>query len=192
MDLNFIIIDNFLDDPDSVRRDALSLDFDLIQESLPGVRTSATLVGDHQTEVETKIKTILGREIVWDWTQASFKFQSCQEGTETWIHKDSHKEGQGEWTGVLYLTPNPNHDAGTAVYLDRDICYQYFMSHGMDPNTSIEEFNHGSVIDMGAGNVYNRLVLYRGKVLEHSSILPGFGNTLETSRLTQTFFFDVK
>ena len=31
MDLNFIIIDNFLDDPDSVRRDALSLDFDLIQ-----------------------------------------------------------------------------------------------------------------------------------------------------------------
>ena len=192
MDRNFIIIDNFLDDPDSVRRDALSLDFDLIQESVPGVRTSATLVGDHQTEVETKIKTILGREIVWDWTQASFKFQSCQEGTETWIHKDSQKQGQGEWAGVLFLTPNPNHDAGTAVYLDRDICYQYFMSHGMDPNTSIEEFNHGSVIDMGAGNVYNRLVLYRGKLLEHSSILPGFGNTLETSRLTQTFFFDVK
>ena len=192
MDLNFIIIDNFLDDPDSVRRDALSLDFDLIQESVPGVRTSATLVGDHQTEVETKIKTILGREIVWDWTQDSFYFQSCQEGTKTWIHKDSKKQGQGEWAGVLFLTPNPNHDAGTAVYLDRDICYQYFMSHGMDPNTSIEEFNHGSVIDMGAGNVYNRLVLYRGKVLEHSSILPGFGNTLETSRLTQTFFVDVK
>ena len=150
------------------------------------------MVGDHQTEVETKIKTILGREIVWDWTQASFKFQSCQEGTETWIHKDSPEEDQGEWAGVLFLTPNPNHDAGTAVYLDRDICYQYFMSHGMDPNTSIEEFNHGSVIDMGAGKVYNRLGLYRGKVLEHSSILPGFGNTLETSRLTQTFFFDVK
>ena len=62
----------------------------------------------------------------------------------------------------------------------------------MDPDKSIEEFNHGSVIDMGAGNVYNRLVLYRGKVLEHSSIVPGFGKTLETSRLTQTFFFDVK
>ena len=71
MDLNFIIIDNFLDDPDRVRLDALSLDFDLIQESVPGVRTSSALVGDHQTEVETKIKTILGGEIVWDWTQAS-------------------------------------------------------------------------------------------------------------------------
>ena len=192
MDLNFIIVDNFLDDPDRVRLDALSLDFDLIQESVPGVRTSSALVGDHQTEVETKLKTILGGEIVWDWTQASFQFQSCQEETETWIHKDSPEENQGEWAGVLYLTPNPNHDSGTACYLSRDICYQYFLAHGMDPETSFEEFNHGSVIDMGAGNNYNRLVLYRGKVLEHSSIKPGFGDTLETSRLTQTFFFDVK
>ena len=62
----------------------------------------------------------------------------------------------------------------------------------MDPETAPEDFNHGSIIDMGAGNVYNRLVLYRGKELYHSSILPGFGDTLETSRLTQTFFFDVK
>jgi len=192
MDLNFIIIDNFLDDPDRVRLDALSLDFDLIQESVPGVRTSSALVGDHQTEVETKLKTIFGGEIVWDWTQASFKFQSCQEGTETWIHKDSPEEDQGEWAGVLFLTPNANHDAGTACYLTKENCYQYFLAHGMDPSTSFEEFNHGSVIDMGAGNVYNRLVLYRGKVLEHSSIVAGFGNTLETSRLTQTFWFNVK
>ena len=179
MDRNFIIIDNFLDDPDRVRIDALSLDFDLIQESVPGVRTSSSLVGDLQTEVETKLKTILGGEIVWDWTQASFKFQSCQAGTNTWIHKDSPEEDQGEWAGVLFLTPDPNHDAGTAVYLSPDI----------DQRNTPEQF---PIIDMGAGNVYNRLVLYRGKVLYHSSILPGFGDTLETSRLTQTFWFDVK
>ena len=192
MDLNFIIIDNFLDDPDRVRSDALSLDFDLIQESVPGVRTSASLVGDHQTEVETKLKTILGGEIVWDWTQASFQFQSCQEGTETWIHRDSLEEDQGEWAGVLYLSPISNHDAGTAIYMSPEMSYKYFLEHGMDPTVAFEDFNHGSVIDMGAGNVYNRLVLYRGKTLYHSSILPGFGNTLETSRLTQTFWFNVK
>ena len=192
MDLNFIIIDNFLDDPDRLRLDALSLDFDLIQESVPGVRTSSALVGDHQTEVETKLKTIFGGEIVWDWTQASFQFQSCQAGTNTWVHKDSPEEDQGEWAGVLFLTPYPNHDSGTACYLSPDIAYQYFLAHGMDPETAPEDFNHGSIIDMGAGNVYNRLVLYRGKELYHSSILPGFGDTLETSRLTQTFFFDVK
>ena len=191
MDLNFIIIDKFLDDPDRVRREALSLDFTKIQESVPGVRSSSPFVRN-KTEVETKIKTIFAGEIVWDWTQDSFYFQSCQGSTKTWIHKDSQEQGQGEWAGVLFLTPNPNHDAGTAVYLDRDICYEYFLSHGMDPETSIEEFNHGSVIDMGSGNVYNRLVLYRGKYLDHSSIKPGFGETLETSRLTQTFWFDVK
>ena len=169
MDLNFIIIDNFLDDPDRVRSDALSLDFDLIQESVPGVRTSASLVGDHQTEVETKLKTIFGGEIVWDWTQASFQFQSCQEGTETWVHIDSQGEDQGEWAAVLYLTPNPILDSGTAIYESPD-----------------------ADMNIGVGNVYNRLVAYRGKVLYHRSILPGFGNTLETSRLTQTFFFDVK
>ena len=192
MDLNFIIIDNFLDDPDGVRRDALSLDFDLIQESVPGVRSSSALVGDHQTEVETKLKTIFGGEIVWDWTQASFKFQSCQAGTNTWVHKDSPEEDQGEWAAVLYLSPESDHDAGTACYLSREQCYQYHLSRDINPTSSPEELDYYPIIDMGAGNVYNRLVLYRGKVLEHSSILPGFGKTLETSRLTQTFWFDVK
>ena len=189
MDRNFIIIDNFLDDPDRVRLDALSLDFDKIQESVSGVRSSSPLVGDHQTEVETKIKTILGGEIVWDWTQANFYFQSCQKGTESWVHKD---QGQGEWAGVLFLTPNPVHDGGTACYLSEEICYQYHLARAKDEMISPEELEYYPVIDMGAGNVYNRLVLYRGKVLNHKSILPGFGNTLETSRLTQTFFFDVK
>ena len=168
MDLNFIIIDNFLDDPDRIRFHALSLDFDRIQKSVPGVR-SHRLGGDLQKEVETKLKTALGGEIVWDWTQDSFCFQSCQEGTETWVHVDSQGESQGEWAAVLYLTPNPILDSGTGIYESPD-----------------------ADMNIGVGNVYNRLVAYRGKVLYHRSIVPGFGNTLETSRLTQTFFFDVK
>ncbi len=168
MDRNLIVIDNFLDDPDRIRFHALSLDFDRIQKSVPGVR-SHRLGGDLQKEVETKLKTALGGEIVWDWTQDSFCFQSCQEGTETWVHVDSQGENQGEWAAVLYLTPNPILDSGTGIYESPD-----------------------ADMNIGVGNVYNRLVAYRGKVLYHRSILPGFGNTLETSRLTQTFFFDVK
>jgi len=168
MDRNLIVIDNFLDDPDRIRFHALSLDFDRIQKSVPGVR-SHRLGGDLQKEVETKLKTALGGEIVWDWTQDTFCFQSCQEGTETWVHVDSQGEDQGEWAAVLYLTPNPILDSGTGIY--------------ESPDTDM---------NIGVGNIYNRLVAYRGKVLYHRSILPGFGNTLETSRLTQTFFFDVK
>tara|TARA_B100000614_G_scaffold247773_1_gene255032 strand:- start:2467 stop:2973 length:507 start_codon:yes stop_codon:yes gene_type:complete len=168
MDRNLIVIDNFLDDPDRIRFHALSLDFDRIQQSVPGVR-SHRLGGDLQKEVETKLKIALGGEIIWDWTQDTFCFQSCQEGTETWVHVDSQGENQGEWAAVLYLTPNPILDSGTGIY--------------ESPETDM---------NIGVGNIYNRLVAYRGKVLYHRSILPGFGNTLETSRLTQTFFFDVK
>ena len=39
-------------------------------------------------------------------------------------------------------------------------------------------------------NKYNRLVLYRGDLL-HRSLLSGFGNSIETGRLTQVFFFDI-
>lgn len=169
MERNLIVIDNFLDDPDRIRFHALSLDYDRIQKSVPGVRSNTALGGDLQTEVETKLKTTLGGEIVWDWTQDSFCFQSCQEGTETWVHVDSQGEDQGEWAAVLYLTPNPNLNSGTGIYQSPD-----------------------SDMNIGVGNIYNRLVAYRGKVLYHRSIVPGFGNTLETSRLTQTFFFDVK
>ena len=96
MDRNLIVIDNFLDDPDRIRFHALGLDFDRIQKDVPGVR-SHRLGGDLQTEVEDKLKTAFGcEEIIWDWTQDSFCFQSCQEGTETWVH-----------TCLLYTSPSP-------------------------------------------------------------------------------------
>ena len=169
MDRNLIVIDNFLDDPDRMRFHALNLDFDRIQPSVPGVR-SMRLGGALQTEVEDKLKIAFGcKEIIWDMTQDTLCFQSCMEGTETWIHRDSQGDNQGEWAAVLYLTPNPVLDSGTGIYESPD--------HDMN---------------IGVGNVYNRLVAYRGKMLYHRSIVPGFGNTLETSRLTQTFFFDIK
>ena len=169
MDRNLIIVDNFLDDPDKVRSIVLGLDFDRVQPSVPGVR-SHRVGGDLQIEVEDKLKVAFGcKEIIWDMTQDTLCFQSCMEGTETWIHVDSQGENQGEWAAVLYLTPNPVLDSGTGIFESPD--------HDMN---------------IGIGNVYNRLVAYRGKVLYHRSIVPGFGNTLETSRLTQTFFFDIK
>ena len=169
MDRNLIVIDNFLDDPDRIRFHALGLDFNRYQVSVPGVR-SMRLGGALQTEVEDKLKIAFGcKEIIWDMTQDTLCFQSCMEGTETWIHVDSQGENQGEWAAVLYLTPNPVLDSGTGIFESPD--------HDMN---------------IGVGNVYNRLVAYRGKVLYHRSIVPGFGNTLETSRLTQTFFFDIK
>tara|TARA_B100000073_G_C23571757_1_gene508467 strand:+ start:159 stop:668 length:510 start_codon:yes stop_codon:yes gene_type:complete len=169
MDRNLVVIDNFLDDPDRLRSHALSLDFDRVQPKVPGVRTRHS-AGKYAEETERKLKEALGcKNIIWDMTQDTFCFQSCVEGTQTWVHVDSQGKNQGEWAAVLYLTPDAIVDSGTGIYKDKN----------SDRNISV-------------GNIYNRLVAYRGKVLYHRSIVPGFGNTLETSRLTQTFFFDIK
>ena len=169
MDRNLVVIDNFLDDPDRLRSHALSLDFDRVQPKVPGVRTRHS-AGKYAEETERKLKEALGcKNIIWDMTQDTFCFQSCVEGTHTWVHVDSQGKNQGEWAAVLYLTPDAIVDSGTGIHKDKN----------SDRNISV-------------GNIYNRLVAYRGKVLYHRSIVPGFGNTLETSRLTQTFFFDIK
>ena len=94
MDRNLIVIDNFLDDPADLRFHALGLDFDRYQVSVPGVR-SHRLAGKFVDETESKLKEVVGcKEIVWDMSQDTFCFQSCMEGTETWIHKDSQGEDQ--------------------------------------------------------------------------------------------------
>jgi hypothetical protein len=92
----------------------------------------------------------------------SFCFQLVYEDINTWIHKDGC-----DWAGVLYLTPNAITDSGTALY------------------------NESNSIVTTIGNIYNRLVLYKGNI-NHSSMIPGFGNSPETGRLTQVFFFNAE
>ena len=53
MDKNLLVIDNFLDNPDEVRQNALSLNFNKIEKNVPGARSKA-LEGNLKKEVEDK------------------------------------------------------------------------------------------------------------------------------------------
>ena len=165
MDRNVIVVDNFLDDPDRIRNIALSFDYSNVQNNVPGVRSSSRAGGEYEDKVTEKFREIFNSDIEWCWEQDSFCFQLCTEGTESWIHQDH----VAEWAAVLYLTPNAPLDSGTGIY--------------ESPNSDM---------NVAVGNMYNRLVAYRGKMMYHRSIVPGFGDSLETGRLTQVFFFDVK
>ena len=165
MDRNVIVVDNFLDDPDRIRNIALSFDYSNVQNNVPGVRSSSSAGGEYEDKVTEKFREIFNSDIEWCWEQDSFCFQLCTEGTESWIHQDP----VAEWAAVLYLTPNAPLDSGTGIY--------------ESPNSDM---------NVAVGNMYNRLVAYRGKMMYHRSIVPGFGDSLETGRLTQVFFFDVK
>ena len=165
MDRNVIVVDNFLDDPDRIRKIALDFDYSNVQKNVPGVRSTNRAGGDYEEKVTEKFREIFNSDIEWCWEQDSFCFQLCTEGTESWIHQDP----VAEWAAVLYLTPNAPLDSGTGIY--------------ESPNSDM---------NVAVGNMYNRLVAYRGKMMYHRSIVPGFGDSLETGRLTQVFFFDVK
>ena len=165
MDRNVIVVDNFLDDPDRIRNIALSFDYSNVQNNVPGVRSSSRAGGEYEDKVTEKFREIFNSDIEWCWEQDSFCFQLCTEGTESWKHQDP----VAEWAAVLYLTPNAPLDSGTGIY--------------ESPNSDM---------NVAVGNMYNRLVAYRGKMMYHRSIVPGFGDSLETGRLTQVFFFDVK
>ena len=165
MDRNVIVVDNFLDDPDRIRNIALSFDYSNVQNNVPGVRSSSRAGGEYEDKVTEKFREIFNSDIEWCWEQDSFCFHLCTEGTESWIHQDP----VAEWAAVLYLTPNAPLDSGTGIY--------------ESPNSDM---------NVAVGNMYNRLVAYRGKMMYHRSIVPGFGDSLETGRLTQVFFFDVK
>jgi len=169
MDRKLIIIDNFLDDPDYIRNIALTeFQYTKYHEHVPGVRSSSRAAGEYEDRVTERFEEIFNAKIKWNFNNDTFYFQSCDETTETWIHVDK----VSAWAGVLYLTPNAPVQSGTRLYQKLD---------DGDYETDIE-----------IGNVYNRLIAYRGDIMYHRSMLPGFGKTLETSRLTQVFFFDIE
>ena len=116
---------------------------------------------DYQQYFQMRISEILNVTID-EFVMDSFCFQLCYADAKTWIHKDGC-----DWAGVLYLSPNAPLESGTALYNDKD------------------------ELVTALGNVYNRLILYKGN-LNHSSMIAGFGNSPETGRLTQVFFFNAK
>lgn len=176
MKINTIIIDDFLDNPDIVRSSVLQIDFSKTGQ-YPGVRSDRA-DEDYAEYVKNKIESILNQRII-DWEIDSLRFQLCLENEKTWLHWD-----ETNWAGILYLTPNAPVDAGTGIF--RHIPSQTYIG----PNSSInaEDETQWELITT-IGNVYNRLVLYNGKMF-HRSLIPGFGNSKETGRLTQVFFFN--
>ena len=102
-------IDNFLDNPDKVREQVLTLDFYETGE-YPGHRSDGT-EKDYQKMVKDKLSEVLQFPVRFRMDRDCFRYQLCLEGSETWIHKDDT-----EWAGVLYLSPNPPVDGGTVIF----------------------------------------------------------------------------
>lgn len=185
---SLIIIENFYKDPDVMREYALSKEFN-VSGNYPGNRTDCE--SDKQRDYLKKYfeDNIFKRPITYWPDGYNTAFQYTTEESDTWVHHDLTG-----WAGVLYLTPNAPIESGTGIYRHKESgIFEW------DKNKPETELNYKDYLkDMSkweqiafVGNIYNRLVVYRGS-LYHRSVLPGFGKDKYTGRLFQTFFFDTK
>lgn len=178
----FIIVENFYQDPDSMRQYALSQEFK-VKGNYPGLRTDA-IYDDWRNYIKTYLEEkILHRKITNFPAGYNTAFQFTTKYDYTWVHHDDTS-----WAGVLYLTPNAPIESGTGIYRHKETGI-YAHQEGLPDYNEIKNTYEDWELVATAGNIYNRLVLYRGNYY-HRSILPGFGDTPANARLFQTFFFD--
>jgi hypothetical protein len=181
MDLNLMVIDNFLDDPDAIREFALGKEFN-VRGNYPGVRARWENAR-YTEELDSKLYEIIGSNVTH--SGASKEFQICTEHEDkNWIHHDTKT-----LAGVLYLTPNAPLDYGTSIFRNKKTGIVSGDQATTEDIDIKKEEDWEETIRIG--NVYNRLILYNG-MLYHRSNNFGFGKTLDYSRLTQVFFMDLE
>lgn len=187
MKVNLIVADNVYDDPDAIRKFALSQEFS-VRGNYPGLRTKSFLNNVHKEVINSLVVNSTGG--VTDWLLDengdgyTGSFQICTAMDRTWIHSDYNNM----WAGVCYLTPDAPLSGGTALYKHKN-SGQRMSIDKVDYGEDAYDLTKWEIVDR-IGNVYNRLILYPGNLF-HASI-DYFGNNLENGRLFQTFFFNTK
>ena len=192
MTTSLIITDNFYQDPDFIRNYALDQEFG-VKGNFPGQRTNPV----HDWDCKEVIQGIVqhaGGSITYFDDIYNTAFQYTLKDDVSWIHADQTTK----WAGVCYLTPNAPADGGTGIFRHKETGWETAprLKDGSYDQKGIDRVNQDahdySKWDMTAmvGNVYNRLVLYRGDMFHRS--LEYFGNDKFDGRLFQTFFFDTE
>lgn len=176
-----IVLDNFYEDPHSVRNYALSLEYNQDIQFYKGFRSAEKYFAPGIVE---KIETALGRKITNFYENgACGHFQVTTQDDPQVYHHDSQT-----WAGVLFLNENPPHSSGTRMMKSKITGERFTASseaYGNGDYFLKEEYfdTHDSV-----AAVFNRLVIFNAQHIHAAGEY--YGNSLETGRLVQLFFFD--
>lgn len=180
MKLDLVIANDFYDNPDDVRGFALSQPFD-VKGNYPGARTKPFM----NDSIKATISNLVAASgAITNWHEDcgfTGAFQLCTAQDRTWIHADSFNT----WAGVCYLTPDAPVSGGTSLYRHKATGNR----EKIDVDYESYDYTKWDEVDR-IGNIYNRLILYRGNLF-HASV-DYFGSTFEDGRLFQTFFFDTE
>ena len=203
MDTGLIIIDNFYDNPDSIRDLALSCEYHPEKVSKGYPNGNAPWPGKMSKEayspnnVDAIVSKLLHKNLRQMRQLDSGMFRISKKTNDVgmfdnMLHADSHEDIY--YAGVVYLSEDHQNTPGTIFY-ERN-------STGTDRLTSIDELKE--IVRLGEFNdlskwtvltssnvVYNRLIVYPAS--KFHGIGPVFGSTDDTARIVQLFnWIDIK
>lgn len=182
---SYIVIDNFYEDPDSIRKFALTATFREHVEYHKGKRTDECY---RFPGLKRRFEEIIGKKIQsWEKYGTNGCFQYCVKGDDIVYHYDKQ-----QYAGVLYLTPDAPVEAGTSLFRSRLTKKMKVSSDQEHAIVFAKGYTDPSDFEMvdTIGNVYNRLILFDSKVIHAATSY--FGSSLENGRLFQLFFFDLE
>jgi hypothetical protein len=197
MRVEMLSIADFYSNVDEVRAFAMQQEFVGEESHFPGKRTKSFLNDSVKEVIQSTIRPFAG-DVTWWGDQNSGAFQYTTAADRSWIHSD----GNTDWAGVLYLTPDAPLSSGTGIFKHkatglRNWIYKDHITE--EDKTGVKgaphrgadsvDYTKWDMVDR-IGNMYNRLIMYRGDLFHVS--LDYFGKDLQTGRLFQTFFFNTE
>jgi len=193
MQISAYVIDDFYSDVDEVREFALQQDFS-VRGNYPGPRTETFLNDSVKEVIQNVVKPFYGDVTYWSEEQYTGAYQYTTSRDRSWIHADQTTK----WAAVCYLTPDAPLSGGTGLFKHKptgltmapkleDCSYDDELLSEIYKDS--QDMTKWELVDR-IGNVYNRLIMYRGDHFHMS--LDYFGQDLYDGRLFQTFFFDTE
>jgi ribosome recycling factor len=170
---DFIVIDNFYENPLNVREFALSQKFDTTG-NFPGERTQSLSLNDIFKKIQGYIYQYSSNNTYIDGYYSAFQYTTSKH--QSWVHIDNNNE----WAGILYLTPDAPVTSGTTFYE----FYDKYASQDL-MNKYSKDMTKWKEIDI-VGNIFNRLILFNSKRYHMSRDY--FGTDVNNGRLFQVFF----
>uniref|UniRef100_A0A6C0CM05 Uncharacterized protein n=1 Tax=viral metagenome TaxID=1070528 RepID=A0A6C0CM05_9ZZZZ len=182
MKTNIIVIDDFHDTPDVYRNFILMQDFN-VTGNFPGARTESYATKSDKERFEK----IMGKKITYWPTEYNGSYQYTLAEHDSWVHRDCT-----DYSALIFLTPDAPLDAGTAIFRHKstgllEIREDTSEEDKKQLDADSNDIDKWELVDY-VGNKYNRCVIFNGR-FNHRS-MKYFGDSKETGRLFQTFFFN--
>jgi hypothetical protein len=175
------IVDNFYENPDAIRKHALTMEFKEDIRYYKGLRTTTHF---HPEGIKEAFEFIMGKKIKDFHGGINGCFQITTANDLQVYHYDLQT-----WAAMIYLTPNAPIESGTRLHRSKINGTR----HSSEPN--IDEAFTGGFLDStkfevtdSAANIYNRLVIMDARCIHSAGAY--FGDNKYNGRLTHLFFFD--